>query len=223
MTMPVTRFRPPDIEPLRGVYRPIADSVLLAETFADAALPAGSLVLDLCCGSGFQAISAASLGHRVDAVDTERRAVISSRRNAVLNNVDVAVHHGDLFEPVRGRTYDAILSNPPYVPTPRRNHRTHRWCDGGDDGRALVNRICDESPRFLSSGGSLWMVHSSLADIGMSIAQLARAGLSVTEVADCIEPFGPVTTERMTYLLDHGFIEPGQKTERLVVLKATRD
>lgn len=222
MTAQVTRFRPPDIEPLRGVYRPLADSSLLAEAFAEGTMPAPLLVLDLCCGSGFQGIAAAMLGHHVEAVDSEHAAVVSARRNALLNNVDLAARQGDLFEPVQGRCFDAILANPPYVPTPTSGHRAHRWCDGGADGRAVVDRICNEVFEFLYPGGSLWMVHSSLADVEKSAQMLRRAGFNVTEVAEQIEPFGPVINERLDYLIDRDLIEPGQTSERLVVLRATR-
>jgi release factor glutamine methyltransferase len=213
----------PDIEPLRGVYRPLADSELLAEAFAAGGPPAPARVLDLCCGSGIQAISAAMLGHQVVAVDAERRAVISARRNALLNYVEIEVREGDLFEPVAGSKFDAIVSNPPYVPTPPgRSHRAHRWCDGGEDGRELIDRICREAAAYLTGGGALWLVHSSLANVNMTIAKLELAGFNVTEIADRIEPFGIVTTERAEYLADRGLIEHGQTSERLVVLKATR-
>ena len=65
------------------------------------------------------------------------------------------------------------------------------------------------------------MVHSSLADIRASIAMLSDTGLTVSEVAERYEPFGPVSAERMDYLLERGFVTAGQAGERLVVLKAT--
>lgn len=222
MTLSPTHFQPPDIEPMRGVYRPLSDSMLLAEAFAEAGPPAPSSVLDLCCGSGFQGIAAAMLGHHVDAVDAERLAVISTRRNALLNKVDLAAYRGDLFGPVRGRTYDAILVNPPYVPTPENGHRAHRWADGGIDGRAVIDRICQGAPAHLSREGALWMVHSSLAGIDESMDQLDRMGMIVEEIADRLEPYGPVTLERLTHLIDRGHVEPGETVERLVVLRATR-
>lgn len=223
MSAPATRFVVPDIEPLRGVYRPLADSQLLLEAFAQEGPAGPSRVLDLCCGSGIQGISAAMLGHRVTAVDAERRAVISARRNALMNGVEIDVRGGDLFGPVAGEKFDVVLSNPPYLPTPPgATHRNHRWCDGGSDGRELIDRICREAAQYLVSDGALWLVHSSLADINATIARLEQAGFGVSEAADLIEPFGVVTTERATYLAELGLIEPGQTSERLVVLNATR-
>ena len=79
----------------------------------------GAVGLDLCTGSGVLAIAAARHGCRhVAAVDISRRAVAAAWCNARLNGVSVQSVRGDLFEPVRGRRFDLIVSNPPYVPTP---------------------------------------------------------------------------------------------------------
>jgi len=213
----------PDIEPMRGVYRPSADSVLLLEALSRARLPRSSDVLDLGCGSGVLGIAVAAFGHRVDAVDREHCAVVSARRNAALNGVNVRVLEGDLFEPVRGRRYDAILANPPYIPTPPRfRGRRHSWSDGGADGRQLLDRICREVSQALQPEGSLWLVQSSLADISRSIDLLEESGLSADVVAERFEPFGPVTFERLNYLIERGFIGPDDTQERLVVLRATK-
>jgi release factor glutamine methyltransferase len=222
MSLQETRFRLPDIEPMRGVYRPSADSELLARAFTRFQPSSRLDVLDLCCGSGIQGINAAMQGHRVDAVDSERCAVINARRNASMNVVQMRVLRGDLFRPVRGRQYDAILVNPPYLPTPD-NVRNHSWSDGGRNGRALIDRICREVPEYLNDWGSLWMVHSSIANIDKTHQLLRESGFHVAEVAERFEPFGPVTMERRAFLVELGLIGPDEDTERLVVIQAALD
>lgn len=212
----------PQIEPLDGVYKPAADSQLLLETFALHGPSPVATVLDLCCGSGVQGIAAALRGHRVEAVDADRRAVVASRRNALLNGVQMPVRQGDLFEAVSGRRFDAILVNPPYVPTPKGiGLSSYPWSDGGPDGRALIDRICDQVSEYLTGDGSLWMIHSSLAGVKKSVRQLVNRRMVVERVAERDEPFGPLTRERLQMLRATGMIGSTDECERLVVIKAT--
>ncbi len=82
-------------------------------------LPAQASGLDLCTGSGILAIAAARSGcATVTAVDTSRWAVLVAALNGALNGVRIDSRRGDLYEPLRGRRFDLIVSNPPYVPTP---------------------------------------------------------------------------------------------------------
>jgi 16S rRNA (guanine1207-N2)-methyltransferase len=76
---------------------------------------AGSL-LDVGCGYGVVGIVAAVLepGLRVTMTDVNRRAAALARENAAamrLGNVEVL--EGDLYEPVGGRVFTTIVSNPP--------------------------------------------------------------------------------------------------------------
>ena len=149
---------------LPGVFRPISDSWLLADALEAETLPPGARVLDLCSGSGAIAISAARRAE-VTAVDVSRRAVLTIRINARLNGVRVDARRGDLFGAVAGERFDAIVSNPPYVPAatddlPTRGP-TRAW-DAGRDGRALLDRICAGAARHLNPGGVILLVHSSL-------------------------------------------------------------
>jgi release factor glutamine methyltransferase len=67
-------LRPP------GVYRPQADTWLLAQALHDATIPYGARVLDLCTGTGALAVTAARAGAaHVTAVDISRRAAMAAR------------------------------------------------------------------------------------------------------------------------------------------------
>jgi hypothetical protein len=107
--------------------------------------------LDLCTGSGIQALMASRHSARVLAVDINPRAARCTRFNAEIsgsNNVDVVV--GDLFEPINGERFDLITANPPFVPSPLDNLR---FRDGGPSGEDVQKRIIAGLPAHLAPGG----------------------------------------------------------------------
>jgi hypothetical protein len=117
-------------------------------------MSAGKTVLDL--GTGETGILAAftSLGgaQRVDAVDivpscTDWLNVVVEE--AGLKNVNVIC--GDLFDAVKGKKYDVILSNPPQ--TPMQEGSAHD--SGGPDGRTIIRSILTQSGEHLAPGGKL--------------------------------------------------------------------
>ena len=123
-------------------------------------------VLDLCTGSGCLAIIAAGIfpDAEVDAADLSADALEVARINVdehdVANRVNLL--HGDLFEAVEGRTYDLIISNPPYVAggevqafPPEYGHEPAMAHLGGEDGLDLVRRILGEAADHLNPGGGL--------------------------------------------------------------------
>lgn len=219
--MTMFALREPKIETPDGVYAPAEDSRLLMDAFRRRGPSHPSDVLDVCTGSGVQAIAAALRGHRVVAVDSESSAVLATRRNAWLNDVEIDVIQGDLFDPVRGWVFDAVIANPPYVPTARGGEHA-RWCDGGRDGRAVIDRICERAPSMLRLGGKLWMVQSSLADIARSVATLEANGLECEIVEQREIPLGPVSRARIEHLESGRHMRKGAKAERLAVISAKK-
>jgi len=208
-----------------GVFRPISDTWLLADALDREPLPPGARVLDLCSGSGALAIRAA-LGGRdvvagngatpreVVAVDVSRRAVLTIRLNAALNGVRVDARRGDLLDAVAGERFDAIVSNPPYVPAatdevPARG-LARAW-DAGRDGRAVLDRICAEAPARLKPGGVLLLVHSSL--LGYEPTAEALGALDVDVAASERGPLGPLMRARRAA----GIIPPADEEAVLVV------
>ncbi|HEY6691544.1 MAG TPA: HemK2/MTQ2 family protein methyltransferase [Solirubrobacteraceae bacterium] len=203
---------------LPGVFRPISDTWLLARALDGEPLPAGARVLDLCSGSGALAVRAALGGpdREVWAVDVSRRAVLTIRINAALNGVRVRAVRGDLFAAVAGRRFDAIVSNPPYVPAaadalPNRG-RERAW-DAGRDGRALLDRICTGAPAHLRPGGVLLVVHSSLLGLAPTVKVLD--GLEVDVVARETGPLGPLMRARRAA----GLIPPDADEEDVLVVR----
>jgi ribosomal protein L3 glutamine methyltransferase len=129
--------------------------------------PAGvRTALDLCTGSGCLAIHLARRfpRARVDAADISRAALEVARRNVRRYRLAPRVRliESDLFDRLRGRRYDLIVCNPPYVTAAalRRLPREYRHepriaLAGGRDGLALVRRIVAAAAVHLNPAGLL--------------------------------------------------------------------
>jgi release factor glutamine methyltransferase len=151
-------------------------------------------LLDVCTGSGVVALALAPRARSAVAIDRSRMAVAAARANALLNRRRVTVLRGDLFAPVRGRRFDCVVANPPYLPTAgagRMPAGSLAW-DGGDDGRAIVDRLCREAAAHLRPGGRLLLVQSSLIDECRTLDLLVEAGLEPSVVASRGGPLGPL-------------------------------
>lgn len=206
-----------------GVYRPQVDTWLLADALHRARIRPGAAVLEIGCGSGALSILVTRTKPRsVTAVDVSRRAVWTTRVNTLMRGLDVKVERGDAIERMAGRTFDLIVANPPYVPGPHEvpmRGKTRAW-DAGVDGRALLDRLCVNAPVLLAPGGTLLMVHSALCDVDTTLHQLRGGGMKATVVGRAQVPFGPVLRSRTDVLRERGLIEPGQRAEELVVVRA---
>lgn len=208
---------------LPGVFRPISDSRLLAECLRGELSP-GAHVADVCTGTGLLAVTAALHGAgAVAATDRSRRAVLNARVNARLNGVAVHAVRGDLLEPLDGRRFDLIVSNPPYVPAETdalpSGGPARAW-DAGRNGRAVIDRLCDEAPGRLRPGGALMLVHSSVCGERNTIERLARHGLEAEVLVRRRGPLGPLLAARAQTLEDRGLLARGEREEEIVVIRA---
>ncbi len=112
--------------------------------------PVGA-ALDLGTGSGFQALLAAGHSQEVVATDRHARAVKVATFNVRVNDLPhVTVAQGDLFEPVAGRAFDLIVSNPPFIISPDSDHLFLYSGHGRDEA---CRRIVGTAPAFLADGG----------------------------------------------------------------------
>lgn len=112
-------------------------------------------VLDLGTGCGIQAMHASRHAARVVATDISSRAIALARFNAELNEIGtIEFRQGNLFEPVEGELFDQIVSNPPFVITPRGGGvPEYEYRDGGMVGDALVAEVIRGAAASLVPGG----------------------------------------------------------------------
>jgi release factor glutamine methyltransferase len=124
--------------------------------------------VDIGTGSGCLAIACAhqQTKARFVAIDISTEALELARQNAtrlgLADRIDFRL--GNLLEPVAGEEpFDAILSNPPYIPTDViptlepgvRDYEPHLALDGGPDGLRVVASLIAESVPRLKPGGHL--------------------------------------------------------------------
>jgi len=158
---------------------PIAELVL--DRFAPW-LPGGRArrILDIGTGSGCIAIACAHAFPRasVDAVDVSPGALAVARKNVRLHGLQARVHclRSNLFSALADRTYDIIVSNPPYVParTWRKlpaeyAHEPRQALECGRDGFDVVRRLLAEAATHLTPRGIL------VVEVGAGQRALMRA------------------------------------------------
>ncbi|MFC7309362.1 methyltransferase [Streptomyces monticola] len=109
--------------------------------------------LDLGTGGGVQALHLSGQAARVTATDLSPRAVRFAATTAALNGLDWEVLHGDMAQPVAGRRFDLVVSNPPFAVGPGTVHCVHR--DSGRPGDGLCAELAGNAPELLTEGGYL--------------------------------------------------------------------
>lgn len=117
--------------------------------------PAGR-ALDLGAGCGIQSLRVRRVAGAVVATDVSERALRFTRLNALLNGVGgIQTRLGDMFAPVRGERFDRVVSNPPFVITPRGGDvPAYEYRDGGRIGDGLVAEFVTGVSAHLEPGGT---------------------------------------------------------------------
>jgi methylase of polypeptide subunit release factors len=138
---------PPDhVLGVGGASRTLAEIVVSTEV---------ERALDLGTGCGIQALLVSRRAGQVVATDISARALAFAEMNARLNGVgNIEFRRGSMFEPVDGESFDLIVSNPPFVITPRsQDVPEYEYRDGGLIGDALVEQFVRSAPAHLRPGG----------------------------------------------------------------------
>ncbi|HWI60427.1 MAG TPA: peptide chain release factor N(5)-glutamine methyltransferase [Symbiobacteriaceae bacterium] len=175
-----------------AVLIPRFDTEILVRA-ATAQLTGPVRVADIGTGSGAIAVGLTRLlpEARVVAVDISPEALVVARENAVANTVAdrIELRAGDLLEPLAGEVFDAILSNPPYIPEAEwqvlmpevREYEPRGALTPGADDLLFYRRLAAGAPALLSPGGLL------AVEVGYNqakaVAELfARAGLTAVTI-----------------------------------------
>ena len=129
--------------------------------------------LDVGTGCGIQTFHLLAHAEHVTATDISERALAFTRFNLLLNaqalNIDpqnpqarVSLRKGSLLEPVAGELFDLVVSNPPFVITPRvageSADEQFTYRDGGLPGDEIVSTMVRQLPSVLVPGGRAQML-----------------------------------------------------------------
>jgi release factor glutamine methyltransferase len=154
-----------------AVLIPRPETELLVEAVLQRLPPAGPQPLRIAdIGTGSGAIAVALAAHRPDAritaLDLSTAALAVARENAATHQLSgrIRLLESDLLSAVTGEApFDAIVSNPPYVPeTDRpmlhsqvRDHEPASALFAGPDGLDVYTRLIPQAQAALSPGGLL--------------------------------------------------------------------
>lgn len=154
---------------------------------------------DIGTGSGAICLTVAhfvpeAIGDTVD-ISADAKAVAQENAQKLIAEQlilpqQVTFYEGDLLAPLAGNSYDAILSNPPYIPEADiaklmpevRTQEPITALTGGVDGLDFYRKLCDQAPAMLKSGG--FMAFEVGINQAAAVAKLAQANslIARTEV-----------------------------------------
>ncbi len=162
-------FRSLELGVTAAVLVPRPDTELAVEVALELAGPvAAPRVCDLGTGSGAIALAFKSARPEatVTAIEVSPAALVVARANAAKLGLEIEFLDGSLFAPVNGRSFDVIVSNPPYIPTgelaglPAEVRAEPRLAlDGGSDGLSVLRPLIAAAAAFLAPNGALLVEH----------------------------------------------------------------
>lgn len=159
------------------LYEPREDSFLLAKQVKK---HARGKVLDMCTGSGIQAIAAAKKKTvtSVLAVDINKKALTYAQKKN--HHKKIIFLPSDLFSNVK-ETFDTIICNPPYLPNEPKLKDIA--LDGGKHGYEFTARFLCEAGSFLTKNGIILLIFSSLTNKPTVNDVIAKKGLVFKQLA----------------------------------------
>jgi release factor glutamine methyltransferase len=176
------------------VYQPAEDSGLLAQAAVE--YPVSGTVLEVGTGSGWVAQQVSeNTDSRVLGSDINPHAARQARERGV------EAARANLIAPFRDGSLDAVLFNPPYLPTDPDNE----WDDwmehalsGGESGRELIDPFLDRVGRVLAPDGVVLLLVSSLTGYEAVVERAESNGFSVQTAVQESYPFETLTVISLT-------------------------
>jgi len=180
------RPRLADERGVETVYQPAEDSRLLAGTVVDR-VDSEDRVLDVGTGSGYVAARVAeATGATVVGSDVNPDACRQARE------AGVPAVRADMFGPFCDESFDVVVCNPPYLPTPP-EREWDDWMEqalsGGEDGRAMVDPFVEGVGRVLGEGGVAYLLVSTLTGLDAVRETATDSGFETAVVAEESHPF----------------------------------
>lgn len=161
-------FRNVDIKVSRDVLIPRPETELLVdEVLKYIDTDADLEIAELGAGSGAILTALASERKNIKLTGTEisAAAIKVADENIAGYKDRISINQGDLFEPLTGKKYDIIVSNPPYIPEEEwenlmpevRDHEPKSALVGGKDGLDFYRRILNDAPNYLKKDGRIFL------------------------------------------------------------------
>ena len=149
-------------------------------------------VLEIGLGSGVLSISALKAGAKhVTALEINPRAKMFAGFNAVLNGVSnglrvIEGNTDNIWQPVQGKTFNYIMSNPPFMPTPPDSAHYFHSGGGGILGMDFIDKILQQLDEHLAPGGRAQIVTAAPGNDKLPTALIERIGTHLSGSAELI-------------------------------------
>ena len=101
----------------------------------------------------------------VTITDISKEALDVAKENAQVLGAEITAELGDLFEPLVGKKFDAIISNPPYISEAEINVMDQSVVDyepksalfADEDGLAIYKRMAESIEKYLKPNGRIYL------------------------------------------------------------------
>jgi release factor glutamine methyltransferase len=165
-----------------GVLIPRPETEELVRLIAERNTQSNPRILDVGTGSGCIAIAIKNLipGANVTALDVSDEALILAPRNAERLAVEIDFLKMDILSTHPQKTYDIIVSNPPYIPRREQKIMARRVTEHEphlalftEDADALIfyRRLMELTPDLLTNGGQVFCeIHEQMASPLLELA-----------------------------------------------------